>query len=366
MNLIIKNSFLSKTDFYLNNSKGDISKFVNIMMSTFGLLQADRGFIIQISNCVFKGGPWKSTTLIDVANSSINITTSIFQDFKTYVSSAVLNASSSQVNLENCQFMANIGKHGVIQVGKQTDITIYNTMFENNGYLYFAESTVLVNSHSKAVLKNSQFVRNIASIGGCIRSNPGTHLEVQNVSFFHNKGAFGGTINCEGTFYSQKEIERNENKNQSQFIINLQQASEDPQCSIKKSIFVGNFALRMGGNTYFNRTTALITDCHFQHSSSISAGAMMIYNSNITIDNSNFNTTSAIFEGGAFDVVDNCNLIINNSVISFQTALTGSIFQIQNGVALLLNNVTVRNRDTGTTFSLGDEYSFSIIDHCFF
>ena len=155
MNLITNNSFLSKTGFYLSNHKSGISNIVTVTRSTFGLLQAERGFKIQVSNCIFKGDSWKSSTLINVVNSTINITNSIFQDFKVYFSSAVLNASSSRIHLENCQFLTNIGKHGVIQVGKQTDITIYNTMFENNGYWYFAESTVLVNSHSKAVLKNS-------------------------------------------------------------------------------------------------------------------------------------------------------------------------------------------------------------------
>ena len=63
-------------------------------------------------------------------------------------------------------------------------------------------------------------------------------------------------------------------------------------------------------------------------------------------------------------MVDKCHIIINNSVISFQTALKGSIFQIQSEVALSLNNVTVRNGNAGTTYFLDDGYSFAIIGHC--
>ena len=219
-----------------------------------------------------------------------------------------------------------------------------------------------MNSHSKAVLKNSQCFTNIASTGGCIRSNPGTYLDVQNSTFFNNKGAFGGAIYCEGAFNSQKDVGTYENKNQLQF--NKYQTLQDPQCSIKNSIFIGNFALQKGGNTYFNHTTAIIAVCQFQLSFSfISGGVMMVYNSKITIDNSNFNETASVFEGGVFDAVDNCNVIIINSVISFSIAMKASSFQIQNGVALSMNNVTVRDGYV-RNLNLNNGYSFSIIDHC--
>ena len=237
-------------------------------------------------------------------------------------------------------------------------------MFEINGHWYFAESTVLLNSHSKAFLTNSQFFTNIASTGGCIRSNPETYLNVQNSTFFNNKGAFGGAIYCEGALNSQKEVETYENENQLQF--NKYQAFQDPQCSIKKSIFIGNFALQKGGNTYLNHTSAIITDCQFQLSFSfISDGVMMVYNSKITIDNSNFNETASVFEGGVFDAVANSNIIIINSVsvISFSIAMKGSSFQIQNGVALLMNNIPVRDGYV-RNLNLNNGYSFSIIDHC--
>ena len=362
MNLVVKNSFLPKTHFHLSNYKFGSSKLAVVIMSTFGQLTVDTGFHIQISDCMLKGGPFERSALIDIRDSTINITTSNFQGFKTYTGPAVLNAKSCKVYLENSQFEANIGKHGVIQVGKQTNITIYNSIFFNNGHWFLAEATVLVKSRSNAVLKNCKFFTNIASTGSCIRSNPGTHLDVQNSTFFGNEGAFGGVIYCEGALYSKRETDTHETKFQFQF--NLWKATKVPQCLIKKSNFTGNLALQRGGNAYFNQTTAIVTDCHFQQSSSlVSGGVMMVYNSNIFIDNTNFNVSGTVLEGGVFDAADDCNIIVNNSIVSVSTAMRGSSFQIQSRVVLLMNNVTVNNGNAGI-YVFHDGYSLSISDRC--
>ena len=367
MDLNIKNSFLPKTHFHLSNYKVGKRNFAIITMSTFGHLKVETGFKIQISDCTFEGGPWESNALIDITSSVINIATSSFQGFKTYTGPAVLNAFSSTVNLEECQFLENIGKYGVLQVSHKTQLTVFKTVFENNGRWYIAESTILVKSGSKAVVKNSQFVLNIASTGGCIRSFPKTYLDVQNSTFMSNVGAFGGAIYCEGkpnSILGEKIFTKDIQPH-----FNFIQSGEDPQCSIKKTTFIGNLALQTGGDAYFNSSTAQMTDCYFYLSGTfISGGVFFAYKSSIMIDRNRLNRTGTIFEGGAFRAEDNCNIIINNSLISYNTAIKGSTADIQNGVTLIMNNVTVKDGNkryaNSTPPFLSDGYSFFIGDRC--
>ena len=362
MNLIIKNSFLPKTHFHLNNYNVQMSYSATIITSTFGQLTVENGYRVQISNCILKGGPWKSSALINITNSTMNITTTKFLNFKAYAGPGVLDVASSIINVKNSQFQANIGKHGVIEVGQKSHLTVHNTLFENNGFWYFAQSTILVKSESVAVLLNSNFTKNIASIGGCIASFSGTYLEVQNTTFFINQGSFGGSIYCVGTLYGSEKLEKSSLSKQTD--LNLGKVTQSSQCSIKKSIFLGNFALQRGGSAYFNGSTVQILDCHFQISAAYySGGAIMAYNSNITISSSTFNTTGTKNIGGAMSAEDSCIISIKNTIFTSNTGLVSSGFQIQNRVILTMKNATVKIGDSGYLFDEESKF-FSVSDHC--
>ena len=367
MNLVIKNSSLPKTAFYLSNHLGGINNFVTVTMSTFGSLQVGNGFKIQISNCLLKGDAWKSKPFMDIKHSTIIITSSSFQGFKTYTGPAVLSASSSMVHLENSQFLGNIGKQGVIQVENKSHLFTDHTLFKNSGLLVFSESTILVKSGSKAVFRTTKLVRNYASTGGSIRSFPGTYLDVQNSTFSSNRAAFGGAVYCEGALYRKSGQSIIEKCNQPYF--RFVNSTDDPQCSITKSTFNRNLAILIGADTYFNTTTVKITYCSFSQSGGpIKGGVMMVYTSDVIIDTSIFSRTRSIFEGGTFSAEDNCNIMINNSLFEFSTAMRGSTIEIKNRVVLTLNNVTVKEGEVSyknsTTVVFADGYSFAISNHC--
>ena len=205
----------------------------------------------------------------------------------------------ANVTIRNTEFNENHGgEGGAVNAGPSTLIEDCN--FTENyawgnygGAIYVCQSE---DENANATVKNCNFLKNSAEIGGAIYAYD--KVSVLNCNFTANNAALFG-----GAFYSQGY----------------------PKATINNSNFIDNNA-KLGGAVYSFFSNVLIEKSHFMGNTAENGGA--IYNAvgKILINNSDLSKNTASSYGGAILVngtYDNAEITVENTIFAQNTATEG-------------------------------------------
>ena len=253
---------------------------------------------LQCENSTFAHNKQRSLGLISITNSTITIKGSEF--YKNEGTAALLFASEgTYINIHNCQFLYNSGKHNVLNSAVMfvdfSNVTIQNSSFDGN----YAElgSGVISSGQCTIFIQNSSFVNNSASInGGGVIDTTSSTITIQNCNFSYNQ--------------------------------------------VHSHIGVGG-AIRSHFDTYF------IANSNFSHNSASEGGVMSVITSFVTIVRCSLNNNMAKQYGGVVSSTAGSILEINNSSMSNNTAglVSGAILVFRSSV--ILNSITLNNNSAG-------------------
>ena len=347
MNMKLTQSITLSMNATLENSNTQTKKLAEIGNSSFGHLNIT-GFEVRISECSIDGTYRSKVTLVDIRDSRLNVTNSSFYNHEVKDSSAIIKASSTDVKIKDSLFTKNLGKEGVVQILNGSNLELEKCNLSRNGELFFAESTILLKSKSKARVVDCFFHLNWASTGGCFRVYPSTHLTVERSNFTDNSAQKGGAIYCQGN--SNKDQDGHPDK----LVLNenysyLKRVTDDSvvnvSCIIKRSYFEHNVAIESGGGVFLNRSEVdLLSRNFFNNEATGIGGALAAYQSKVNIGYTNFTLNVAILQGGALHFADYSSINIHQSTFLGSCGIKGSSLSITGGVTLTLTNSTVKER----------------------
>ena len=180
LNLIMAKANLSKTQFHMEKRFHEYQgKFINISNSTFGSLIASNGYEITISDSNIDSTTILRNTLVDIANSSLNIVNSGFYELRSNIVPVVIKAVTSQVKVQDVKVSESSSSSAFLQVQYHSELTVAKCTFKSNKY-----STIIsVTFDSSASIKNSIFSRNNAS---SILYGDNSSVFINNSSFVDN------------------------------------------------------------------------------------------------------------------------------------------------------------------------------------
>ena len=205
---------LSQSDFTLNRVSGQTRDgFISIYNSTVGSLnvQGPEMFRINIIKSELYGTERPTKTLLDVSNTKLYIRKSTFRSNEVGTGPAVPKATNSQIVVENCTFLENVGETGLFEITNGSNLNMTDTEFKNNGRWFFALSTIVVRRSSSASISGCTFVSNMAEYGAALCSFQNTSVVVNSSVFIDNLGQEGGAINC----HNQVDLSQEYNNNRS-------------------------------------------------------------------------------------------------------------------------------------------------------
>ncbi|MGC9516291.1 MAG: Ig-like domain-containing protein [Methanomicrobiales archaeon] len=329
---------LGKTGIFIINSGYTISirnlTLQNGKSENYGGAIYNRGSVITVTDCIFKGNSAKDGGAIANHHGVLYVYKSTFQENNAEFGGAIVNQWVSILNIAHCNFNGNSASVDGGALYNDNSCTIVYTTFENNYAL--REGGAILNWRRNANLKisHSNFTENNATQGGAISNKwDCILLNVENSTFTGNNATVdGGAIynigganfltikNCEfinnlaqddgGAIYSSDNL----NINETNFTHNSANGSGGAICILARGPYEDN----------------LINKCQFLNNSAVGGGAISNqWDSLLIVTESIFQENNAGW-GGALSNRGNCTVngceFIRNYVKNFSGASGGAIY----------------------------------------
>ncbi|RAP49167.1 MAG: hypothetical protein BZ138_08235 [Methanosphaera sp. rholeuAM270] len=300
INSTYSNITLDNTTIKSNKTKSISLAFngnLTVNNSTFkniGSINAEiykKGNNINISNSIFE----ENYGTVDL-NGIINIVDVIFNN--NHANKGILNCNGS-ATIRNSKFYNNVQKnnspYGIVNSLTHSNLTVINTIFENN------------TSQDGAICADGQTI-------------------VKKCTFNANNGSNGAAIQNNGTLTINSSIFKNNNaKNNGGAICNLR------NLTIENSQFTGNHAKNNGGAIFSENSKQLkVQKSNFTNNRAGNNGGA-IYSENVTqmlVSNSIFTDNRADNNGGAIYDKSNNNIIQSN-IFTHNAAIRGSAIYLK-------------------------------------
>ena len=294
------------------------SKFLDNRANVGGVLCAERGSMILLSNCTCsynyvleKGG----VIHISDNESEILAVGSIFNNNQADQVGGVISAVGGvTIYIEHCTVRNNTAENGGVLYGLSNNITISHSSFYDNT----AHTGVLNLFQSTLRITESSFVHNTATYtGGTVIIERGT-LSALKSAFSDNLAAQGGVI-----------------------------YSVNTSVSLILSSFRGNKAEINGGVLYVFFQSSLVSHyCNFSSNTAGNDGGVVfsLVENRLEINNGHFNSNVAANDGAVFFISFQTNLTLstlNKSTDTYAFFNACSLYQCQLGMTLE-NNIAVR------------------------
>ena len=123
MNMKLIQSYLLLMNATLENSNGQTKKLAEIGNSSFGHLNIS-GYEVRINECSIDGTYRSKDTLVDIRDSRLNVTNSIFYNHEVKNGPAIIKASSTDVIVQDTNFTRNVGREGVIYILNSSNLQL--------------------------------------------------------------------------------------------------------------------------------------------------------------------------------------------------------------------------------------------------
>ena len=168
---------------------------ITVHNSSFKSLDLHNKTTAEILNCHINANMDIRPTLIQAMNSSILIQNSEFVQFVSDKGPTLLFANSnSHVTIENSQFLNHQSPQGIFYLTDRCFMKINWSLFSSNVANSFGFSIVSFRKDSRAIIKDTAFVRNSALLGGALIANGQCHVQNINCTFTANQAIAGGAI----------------------------------------------------------------------------------------------------------------------------------------------------------------------------
>ena len=310
------------------------------------LIRAEEG-----ANVIFNAE--NSTNIFDVRSNNVHIQGITFANGSGSGGGIdIIQNVASHVSIDNCTFL-NCGAHTT---------TLQNGVL---GGAIHVGSTWGNNNNFDINITNCNFEGNLAQVGGCIRTETGTHdVLVKDCNFTNNTATKHGGVTC---FYGYGVTVEN------CMVVNNTASSDGglhfhtSNSTVRNCTFIGNVADGQG-----------IADDHDGYGNGFGGALGLVYNSaqpGVTIENCTFINNTAAADGGAINIqgdggnakIINCTFEGNNAtdggavkIKGYNTTIEGSTF-VNNtatntsggaieitGANTHINNITVENNTANT------------------
>ena len=197
----IINAVVPRTKFFLISSDNtNMTYSATISNSSFGQINASKGFHIDIVNCYIDGSIRLTSTLIEIINGTLNIENFIFYNQIKYDKGpAMMNAVSSHINLVNGSVVQNYAKDSLIWVSNNSHLSVHNSVFESNGIFVLTSSIFILKYNAVLLLSNCICANNGAIIGACVLASGYVSIVSKDSIFKKNHAASGGVLYWKNT-----------------------------------------------------------------------------------------------------------------------------------------------------------------------
>ena len=341
-------SLLQNNHLYVKNSNFNRNKGT---LNT-GVLRVEQGAKVAFENCIFYNNSAALTESVLTAYENVNMTiNSCLFDWNTSPFSGILVATN-RVNIvvKNSTITRNVAHvESQIEIGSESTLRVNNTSFHQNkggnliygtqmSGLYFsncnfsnhslAADPIIVISSAYLELRNSNFLNNTQNKqGGVVIGEDGSNTSVISCQFVGNKASKGGVFYLTG----------------------------GSSVTVQSSLFIGNSA-GTGGVAFLIKSRATFIETKFLHTVCPGYGGIIkSYKSNLVIKNSVSSFNQAVF-GGCFYLEIDSSLAAYDSVFENNTAINGGVLYKYGLGNVSMENCTLVNNSRGAIFSQDTNY----------
>lgn len=266
-NVSFMGSDVSKTSI---NSNGALVYGQNVVVRniTFNNAQFFAQGVFNASNTVFK-----------------NSNAKVMDSYKNSYGGAIYAPKGSyEVYVDNCTFINNYAQYGGAIYMRGGILDISNSVFINNTALLYG-GAIACDLNNNVRIRNTQFTNSISigDAGGAIYLR-NTAFEAQKLNITLSNATLGGAL-----------------------------ALVEVDCNLTESYLSDNFAEYEGGGIYQFNGNLFIDNSIFKHNvANEGAGVSVMYCSNVSFSNTQFNANQAIALAGAVCAISNDNLFVEN------------------------------------------------------
>ena len=276
-------------------------------------------------------------------------------------------ANSNNVEILCSTFTNNIaGRNGGMLHTNNSRITISESMFSNcSAYNY---GGVIASFGSTILIQESVFHHNkVDAHGGviyAIKQNQGGYIRITESDFVNNSAEYGGVLLSEGTSVSFIDCRRIESNRAGMGGVML--TVDVYQTIISGCVLYNNTAELAGGALMFS-SDPIVNISHSQliGNSADEGGAVFVEDqSNLSINNCNFDSNRATEIGGAISVQIMCHFVIATSLIRNNSAQYGAGIFFGDKSSVTINNIIVTQNSAtkqGTLFLVESIVTFTNI-----
>ena len=326
LNLNVVNIISQKISINISKFIGQEKKnTISIFNSTWRHLEVSSGHIVSVSNCHFEGNVSPGETLIEVSDSSLDISNSSFHNLRVQENPAILKATASHVLIENIHCSNSIGAYGLFKVLNGSELIIKKSAFHDNGN-FFSFSVIVVKYESQLVLSKCQFKRNYGLYGACLFSENSIKVVIKNCSFKINFAVVGGAM-----FYAGQRRNSHGNDGMQTMDQTLMKVlvckPEQPRLDLPDYRSCKNFEIE---------PTYLVSDSSFQGNIASKGGAIYAQHTSVNINKSHFTKNYASY-GGALMTLD-VALMIQECKSFFNLAVFGSVLMARDSSSVCISS----------------------------
>ena len=243
---------------------------------------------------------------------------------------AVIHAlKETNTTIHNCTFSHNLALFGgVLIVESNNDVTIDNSMFNNN----IAEidgGVVYLRTWCRIIIRNSLFNKNTAGNDGIMIANDNSFVEIENTTFSDNEAGHDGGclyVNDNSTIIvTGSNLTRNYAGNSGGAVYGLKSSN----ITIRASRIENNTAQNSGGGIHAQKDSIITIDAsNFTSNTADYGGSLRVYvHSKASITGSMFAGSKANIAGGAMAVYEHSILLVYTSNFSYHKATSGGVLE---------------------------------------
>ncbi len=207
LHISIRQSQLGYTVFHVASCADEPRAEIDIFNSTFGSLKTEANANVSISHCFLDGERRQDSILMEIVTSTLTISDSEFLKNKAKNGPAILTAVSSDVRIQNSNYVHNFNGRGLIEVKNSSHLEMKNVLFQNHSEMHWNRllgvAVVVVKWNSSARITGCQFINNKAVYGTGLFLYKSANVQVEDSVFVDNFAICGGAVNVnDGSLFS--------------------------------------------------------------------------------------------------------------------------------------------------------------------
>ena len=362
----------------LNFEYSNLAEIESIIISNCTIISSSFNFLKQIK-IIFIHGSYFSTNkktsnvmLYFEQNNKIILKDCIFEKIKTKFSgsSISLNENNILILIRTRFDDINCYEGGCVLYANSNnfvrafDIIITNIHSNDKGAVLLVFESNWI-SFIKVIAQNFSTINSGGFLNAVQQNNSLNFLQIQTFDGFSDIGAFC-YLHLQNTFVIRDSILV---RNQVFFEAGCLYANVLNFIVIQNLTVLNSFSNEISGIfSCIDRNTVVISGSYFKNSSSYSAGAFQLKNSNIfLLKNCSISNTQAKDIGGLFKIFLKNTIIIKQSEISMISAeLKGGNFYLENQNVLILISVIIQNNTCKSDFLFASDMNTIIVHRVFF